>query len=347
MTAMTILPESTLSTSGGERADLSHVRAITKSIRAADRALRQRFPLLRWQSALGVAFLVLAYGAAFGSGALFLSGAIPAWLCIAINAVAISVLREIEHDLIHDLYFPGKRAVQNTLLFLIWPALGNVPNPLYRRKIHLLHHRSSGRDEDLEERLIGNGMRYGALRLLAMLDTGFSTMFRRKELRAIPTYCARTMYASTLPVVALFYLCWTAFLAHHGAALLGFSPPVWLADALRVVDAAAVVWVLPNVLRQASLQVLSSTMHYFADVKGVLQQCQVLSKWYWLPLQAFSCNFGATHAIHHFVVNQPFYLRELVRRDAHAAMRAHGVRFDDVGTFARANRYRLGSPSRR
>jgi hypothetical protein len=47
----------------------------------------------------------------------------------------------------------------------------------------------------------------------------------------------------------------------------------------------------------------------------------------------------SSHAIHHFFVAQPFYLRELVRRDAHAAMRSHGVRFDDLGTFSRANRW--------
>ena len=97
---------------------------------------------------------------------------------------------------------------------------------------------------------------------------------------------------------------------------------------------------LPNVIRQASVQILSSTMHYYGDdVESVVQQTQVLSKWYWQPLQLLSCNFGKSHAIHHFVVDQPFYLRELVRRDAHAAMRNHGVRFDDVGTFRRANRW--------
>src|SRR6185436_13820610 len=70
---------------------------------------------------------------------------------------------------------------------------------------------------------------------------------------------------------------------------------------------------------------------------SLVQQTQVLTKWYWLPLQLFSCNFGKSHAIHHFVANQPFYLRELVRRAAHEVMRKHGVRFDDLGTFKRAN----------
>jgi hypothetical protein len=63
-------------------------------------------------------------------------------------------------------------------------------------------------------------------------------------------------------------------------------------------------------------------MHYYGGVESTAQETQVLSKWYWLPLQLFSCNFGSSHAIHHFFVVQPFYLRELVRSDAHAAMRS-------------------------
>jgi hypothetical protein len=138
---------------------------------------------------------------------------------------------------------------------------------------------------------------------------------------------------------------WLSFLGYHCATLaawlfgLTLELPAWLAPAVAVLNVVAVVWVLPNVIRQASVQVLSSSMHYYGDVESTVQQTQVLSKWYWLPLQLFSCNFGNSHATHHFFVAQPFYLRELVRRDAHAAMRSHGVRFDDVGTFSRANRW--------
>ena len=76
-----------------------------------------------------------------------------------------------------------------------------------------------------------------------------------------------------------------------------------------------------------------------AVLYGHGQETQALSKWYWLPLQVVSCTVGNSHAVHHFFVAQPFYLRELVRRDAHTIMRNHGVRFDDVGSFTRANRW--------
>lgn len=49
-------------------------------------------------------------------------------------------------------------------------------------------------------------------------------------------------------------------------------------------------------------------------------------------------NFGSTHAIHHFVVGQPFYLRQMIAAKAHEVLRNQGVRFNDLGTFRRANR---------
>ncbi len=63
------------------------------------------------------------------------------------------------------------------------------------------------------------------------------------------------------------------------------------------------------------------------------------------PLQLFCFNFGSTHAIHHFVVGQPFYLRQMIAPQAHDVMREIGVRFNDLGTFKRANRWGAWSPS--
>ena len=61
--------------------------------------------------------------------------------------------------------------------------------------------------------------------------------------------------------------------------------------------------------------------------------------WYLLPLQFFTFNFGATHTIHHFLVSQPFYLRQLVAAKAHAAFKEYGVRFNDAETVLRGNRW--------
>jgi hypothetical protein len=95
------------------------------------------------------------------------------------------------------------------------------------------------------------------------------------------------------------------------------------------------------VLRGACLHFISSNMHYFGDVEegNIVQQTQVLNRWYLAPLQLFCANFGSTHGIHHFVPSDPFYVRQLTARAAHRAMRDNGVRFNDLGTFRRANRF--------
>jgi hypothetical protein len=65
----------------------------------------------------------------------------------------------------------------------------------------------------------------------------------------------------------------------------------------------------------------------------------VWNRWWLLPFHLFCFNFGSTHAIHHFVVGEPFYVRQWTAREAHAVMRDMGVRFNDFGTFRRANRF--------
>ncbi len=112
------------------------------------------------------------------------------------------------------------------------------------------------------------------------------------------------------------------------------------ATVLRVASLLTVVWIGPNVLRVACLHFISSNMHYYGDVEdgNVVEQTQVLNRWWLAPVQLFCANFGSTHGIHHFVPNDPFYVRQLTAKTAHHAMRNNGVRFNDLGTFRRANR---------
>ena len=63
-----------------------------------------------------------------------------------------------------------------------------------------------------------------------------------------------------------------------------------------------------------------------------------------LPLQIFCFNFGSTHIIHHYVVNQPFYLRQMVARAAHQELERQGVRVNDLAVVSRSNRW--GSATR-
>jgi fatty acid desaturase len=322
--------------------DQERASAITAAIKEADRDLRRRWSLLQYQDAIGLGFFHVSTTVTVVSSVLYIQGVGPSWACLMVNAICLSLLREIEHDLIHNLYFARRPFIQNLLMLAVWPFLGNLPHPWYRRRIHLLHHRTSGHDEDLEERLIGNGMTFGPLKVLAMIEPGLASLFRQKELRQIPFYNGREFLRALFPVAIFYVVTWYGWLVVHAAVIAGAAAGLPFLrqddDVLRSLDTVAVVFLLPNLIRQVSVQILSSSMHYFGDVESRLQETYVLNAWWTLPLQIFACNFGSTHTIHHFVVTQPFYLRQLVARQAHAAFRKYGVRYNDTAAVLRGNR---------
>jgi fatty acid desaturase len=273
----------------------------------------------------------------------------PAWMCFILNAFCTSFLHELEHDLIHQLYFRTKPIVQNVFMGLIWLFRGNLISPWYRKLIHLLHHRESGQTEDIEERLIGNGEKWGFKRLLLTLDPGMSLLQFATFKKQLPQlFSIKQILFATFPIFILFNIIWFSFLTHQGWRIINLIHevippfPVWY---INLVNILMVVYIGPNILRQMSLSLISPSCHYYGDVtKGnILQQTQVLQPWYLIPFQLFCFNFGSTHIIHHFVVNQPFYVRQMVAPLAHAAMRKYGIRFNDIQTFFRANRYSLNA----
>jgi hypothetical protein len=107
-----------------------------------------------------------------------------------------------------------------------------------------------------------------------------------------------------------------------------------------------VLWVLPNTLRHAAIVTMSSSSHYTDIERGQLvQQNQILDHPVLWLLQLFCWNFGATHVLHHFVVQQPFWRRTLVFGTVRATLVEHGVRANDLGSFGRANRWRRAGAS--
>ena len=313
-------------------------------IRFSERRLRRRFPILECQNLIGSTIFVLATAGFIGTSVLYVQGLISPLLCVVANAMFASILHELEHDLIHNLYFNRRPLIQNLMMMGVWMFRGNIICPWYRRKLHLLHHKESGRHSDLEEQLIGNGLHYGPLRFISAVDGFLSTFLRTRRLQSIPMFNDRHLALATLPCMLAFTLMWYGWLGFHlldGAASLAgreISWPSWIVLAVPTLNIVAVVYLLPNILRQASINLVSSSMHYFGDVEGVVDQTQVMNAWYFWPLQLFCFNFGSTHGIHHFVVSQTFYMRQLVAGSAHLAMRRYGVRFNDLGTFRRANR---------
>lgn len=342
------------------------VREIVGSIRQLERNLRQKLGFLKYQNAIGAGIFIVSILAIVGLSSIYilysqtdlitgsilpttgmaessivsssgLSILIVASIIVAITFF-LSFLHELEHDLIHSLYFPGETALHrflyHSMMLGVWLFRPNIISPWYRKKIHILHHKVSGTPEDLEERLIGNGMPYGFKRLAAMADGFLSVTLRQKELRQIPAYNAQEFLLATFPMVTLYY---TAMIGW--VATLLFSDSIALLSVLApYFQIAMVVWVAPNMLRQFSINLISSSMHYYGNVNSLREQTQILDPIYLKPFQWLTCYFGRTHTIHHYVINQPFYIRTMIADRANAILLKSGIRYNDTGTFFRANR---------
>ena len=324
----------------------AHIREV---VLAKGVELRQRYPILNHQDALGAGILAFALAAMIGSAVLYINGYMAWWVCLLLNAFFASLTHELEHDLIHSMYFRKKRIPHNLMMALVWLARPSTINPWIRRHLHLNHHKVSGTETDMEERAITNGEPWGFARLLMIGDnimSAFIRMLRAKTWAHKSSIIKRTLKVYA-PLALVHWGAWYVFLGFHaanGVAHLTGAPIEWSATTLsvmQVIDIAAVVIIGPNVLRTFCLHFVSSNMHYYGDVEpgNVMQQTQVLNPWWMWPMQAFCFNFGSSHGVHHFVVKEPFYIRQMTVPVAHKVMREMGVRFNDFGTFKRANRF--------
>jgi len=321
--AMTMTPEAD-SLSKEETA--GRIRA---HIRRAEAGLVERFPVLVHQDGIGASLCVASMAGMVTLGWLYALGYVPALVCVLGNALFASVLHEIEHDLIHKLYFPRSRLPHNAMMFFVWLFRGNVPHGWYRRAIHFHHHQASGTASDIEERLLGLGMPWGFRRWLVALDPSAAYLLNARRLeREVPGFSRWALVRASLPIYPLFLF-----------VLAGF----WFVPSLKVL---AVAWVFPNVIRQACLQIITSNVHYYGDVHDVTEETQILRPFYLWPLQLFCFNFGTTHGFHHYVVDQPFYIRQMIAPQVLPCLRALGMRESDTGTFVRANRFTQASAAR-
>ena len=329
--------------------DAEKTARIKTVVYAAGESLRQRHPWLRRQDLIGAAIMSFALAGMGLCGWLYYTGAIAWWVCVPVSAICASLIHELEHDLIHLMYFRKRPVPHHLMMALCWLSRPGTINPWIRRKLHFQHHKHSGTHKDLEERGITNGQPWGVKRFLMLGDWLLALWLRVPQM---PTLKRKLLLAFVAPLgyfpLAWIHLAiWYCFLGFHGAQLyaaLSGSEIAWSAATLARmpwIDLATVVWVGPNQLRMFCLHFVSSNMHYYGDVEdeNVIQQTQVLNPAWMLPFQLFCFNFGSTHAIHHFVVKEPFYIRQWTAKEAHAVMRAMGVRFNDTGSFGRANRW--------
>ena len=143
------------------------------------------------------------------------------------------------------------------------------------------------------------------------------------------------------------HLMWYSFVMYYAVfAVMGVVAPLaempaWVQAYIGFISPVVILFVVPNLIRQFCLHFITSNMHYYGDVErgNIMQQTQVLNVWWLLPFQLFCFNFGSTHTIHHFMVQETFYIRQLTAPAAHRVLQKYGVRFNDLGTFFRANRF--------
>lgn len=287
---------------------------------------------------------------------------VPTWLMIVVNAFFMGILHEIEHDLIHWLYFKKQKPIHHFMLFSVWILRPLTINPWIRRTLHYHHHKFSGTLHDVEERGVTNGEPWSVKRLFTTADIVLGGLLRLQLMfkdmdREVKNGNLKDETSSTLKRITFLGLIPLTIVAHvilyfffadllmhfiNTKFLTNFSFPSYIENILSSLNVVIYTLLLPNLLRQFCLHFITSNMHYFGDVEegNVIEQTQVLNIWWTFPMQVFCFFFGWTHSIHHFVVNETFYVRHIGRKRAWEVLRKHGVRFNDLGTFKRANRFR-------
>ena len=348
--------------SAEQMTDAEKTAHIKKTVLQAGQELRERHPWLKHQDFIGAAIMVFAVAGMIGTATLYYYGLIAWWLCIPVVAIFASLTHELEHDLIHLMYFRNKPWANNLMLAIGWITRPSTVSPFVRRRMHLHHHKHAGTESDLEERGITNGERWGLRRFLMTGDAMLAIYLRPFKMRKmVREYIKGQKPKSKREVIALIkeqvtsfvplgYIHYTmlhGFVLFHavnlGSQWLGM-PIAWpelVLSVMNVINFLAVVWLLPNMIRTFSLHFVSSNMHYYGDIEdgNIMQQCQVWNAWWLAPFHLFCFNFGSTHAIHHFVVKEPFYIRQWTAPTGHKVLREMGVRFNDFSTFKRANRW--------
>jgi fatty acid desaturase len=328
------------------------IREIVAYIKHQETTLRSNLPFLGQQNILGLAILLVSVCGFVAAGLLYFYDVIPAWACIVLAALSTSITHEIEHDLIHQQYFKSNALIYHFMMFMVWIIRPSTINPWYRKSIHLNHHKTSGTQQDIEERLVGNGTKSHLLRLLVVCDGLLGLILRTKQFsREIKDYKFFTLFNAGFPLTTAYYVILYIFVIFHGFnfivdnTAIVMTYPAWLMTLVQWINFTMVVWVAPSFLRSACLNFVTSSMHYYGSAYNLAQQTQVLNHWVFMPFQLFCFNFGNTHTIHHFVPNQPFYIRQLISKKVNAFMQGKGVRFNDLASILAANQYQLKKQS--
>lgn len=274
-------------------------RVISQAIKKAESDIRERYPLLNYQDAIGGGIFIAALVGIFSCWAYYWNHGESYATCgvlMFIIAFCTSLLHELEHDLIHNLYFKKSTSVQDFMFLCIWIAKMHG-NPWFRRELHLKHHIISGQRDDAEERLIGLGLLPGLERMAVTTHPFGSLIVTPAVAKDAPWLDVRRLNLTSMPVAFLFFglsKAWLVYVLTMAAVGYAHYPHYLPAAPWPALRAAAVLLVLPNIARQFCLVLMSNCSHYYGDIpeKSVAFQNQILDHPLLYPFQALCVNFG-------------------------------------------------------
>lgn len=274
-------------------------KIISQAIKKAEAELREKYPILNYQDALGAGIFVGSLVGIFSCWAYYINHSESYVTCsvlVVLIMLFTSFLHELEHDLIHNLYFKKSALAQDIMFMCIWLSKLHG-NPWFRRDLHLKHHIISGQRDDAEERLIGLGLPFGLERMAITMHPFGSLIITSAVGKDAKWLDVQKLNLTSMPVAFLFFGLNKAWMVYVITMMVvGYDKyhlylPASLWPFLR---AANVLMCIPNILRQACLVMMSNCSHYYGDIpeKSVFYQNQILDHPLLYPFQLFCMNFG-------------------------------------------------------
>ena len=115
-------------------------RQIQKELMQVSDKVRARHPLLvKHQNAVGMGIFLVSIAGMILNGVLWMEGIMPAWMVIVLSAFWTSLLHELEHDLIHYMYFRKQPVWHHLMMAGVSLARPLTQNPWISRYLHLHH----------------------------------------------------------------------------------------------------------------------------------------------------------------------------------------------------------------
>ena len=279
-------------------------KIISQAIKQAEIDLRSKYSVLKQQDLVG-----------FG---IFIGSLLSIALCwtyyiqygdtyteyiivVLLIAFFTSFLHELEHDLIHNLYFKRNIMMQDIMLMCIWLAKLHG-NPWFRRELHLKHHIISGQRDDAEERLIGLGIPISLKRMAVTMHPYGSLIIMSTVSKDAKWLDIKRMNLTTMPIATIFFILNKLYILYILIMyIVGYnnfhnyiSSNIW-----KFIYSSNILICLPNILRQSCLVLMSNCSHYYGDIpeKSVFYQNQILDHPIFYPFQLFCVNFGTYKSI--------------------------------------------------